>query len=229
MNPSSARLAFFPILSLLFLAPAAALFAHTGEDATGGFLSGLKHPVLGPDHVIAMVAIGLWGAQLGKPSIWLLPVVFPLIMAVGGALGVAGVPLPGIEIGIAVSGIILGLMILFQVKAPVWVAVLLAGGFAIFHGHAHGGEMPQAASAVAYSIGFVIGTGLLHLCGILLGLLLAWKGTGPVLVRALGGAIAAAGLYFLVSIFMEAPENGNGSGDLETSLAGLSTPCPDLS
>jgi len=181
-------------LAIAFM-PSVAL-AHSGEGISGGFLAGFTHPIFGWDHVAAMVAVGLWGAFLGRPAIWVLPVVFPLVMAVGGVLGVLGVPLPGVEEGIATSALILGLMVLLAVRPPLWVAALLVGAFAIFHGHAHGTELPAAANAVAYSIGFVLATGLLHLAGIGLGLLIAMP-LGRVAVRAAGGAIALAGLGFL--------------------------------
>ncbi len=156
---------------LLLLASATAASAHSEHGAAGGFTSGLMHPVTGLDHVVAMVAVGLWGGFLGKRAMWALPVIFPVVMALGGALGVMGVPLPFVEIGIALSGIVLGLMVAFTVKPPLWVAGVLVGVFAIFHGHAHGTELPEAASPLTYAIGFVIATGLLHLAGIAFGLL----------------------------------------------------------
>jgi urease accessory protein len=187
----SAAAIFFQILIL-----ATPAYAHTGDGLTGGFLGGFAHPLFGPDHVVAMVAVGLWGAFLGPPAIWLLPVVFPLVMAFGGALGILGVPIPGIEIGIAVSAIVLGLMVALAARPPLWIAAVLVGAFAIFHGHAHGAELPPGADAVAYSVGFVVATGLLHLCGIAFGLLARWP-VGRIAVRAAGGAIAVAGAVFL--------------------------------
>jgi urease accessory protein len=139
-----------------------------------------------------MVAVGLWGAFLGAPAIWILPVVFPLVMALGGALGVAGVPIPMIETGIALSGVVLGLLIAFAVKAPIWVAAVIVGVFAIFHGHAHGTELPEAFSPYGYAVGFVIGTGLLHLVGIGLGVLTRSE-MGRYAVRGAGGVIALGG------------------------------------
>jgi urease accessory protein len=184
--------------AILFTIPilATPAFAHTGDGLTGGFLGGFAHPLFGPDHVVAMVAVGLWGAFLGPPAIWLLPVVFPLVMAFGGALGILGVPIPGIEIGIAVSAIVLGLMVALAARPPLWIAAVLVGAFAIFHGHAHGAELPPGADAVAYSVGFVVATGFLHLCGIGIGLLARWP-AGRIAVRAAGGAIALAGAVFL--------------------------------
>lgn len=178
---------------------AAPAFAHEATGLAGGFLSGLKHPVLGPDHVVAMVAVGLWGAILGSPAIWTLPLVFPLVMALGGALGVLGVPIPAVEVGIAASGLVLGLMVAFWVRAPLWVAAVLVGLFAIFHGHAHGTELPNAANPFAYAIGFVISTGLLHMVGIALGSLTRMP-KGNLAIRGAGAVIALAGAAFLTGV-----------------------------
>jgi len=175
------------------------LYAHTDvASLQGGFISGFMHPILGLDHVVAMVAVGLWGAFLGKPAIWILPVVFPLVMAFGGALGVAGVNIPYIEIGIALSGVVIGLAVAFAIRPPIWLAAIIVGAFAIFHGHAHGTELPNSANPLVFSIGFVTGTGLLHLAGILIGELTRWS-WGKVLVRAAGGVIALIGLSFLIA------------------------------
>jgi urease accessory protein len=178
--------------SLLGACPA---FAHTGSGS-GGFVGGFLHPVFGPDHLVAMVAVGLWGAFLGPPAIWLLPIVFPLVMAGGGVMGILGAPLPGVEIGIALSAIVLGLMVALAARPPLWVTAVLVGAFAVFHGHAHGGELPPGTDAVAFSVGFVVATGLLHLTGIAFGLLARWP-AGRVAVRAAGGATALAGVAFL--------------------------------
>lgn len=170
--------------------------AHEGAGVAGGLLSGFLHPTLGWDHVAAMVAVGLWGAFLGAPAIWLLPIVFPLVMAFGGALGIAGVPLPAVEAGIAASAVVLGMAVALGARPPLWVAAIVVGAFAIFHGHAHGTELPVAADALAYAVGFVVGTGLLHVIGISFGLATRWE-AGKVAVKAAGGAIAIAGLAFL--------------------------------
>lgn len=183
-------------LALFLLAAAGPAFGHTGEGVAGGFVAGFLHPLAGPDHVIAMVAVGLWGAFLGRPAIWVLPVVFPLVMAFGGALGVVGVPLPAVEIGIASSAIVLGAMVAFAARPPLWVAAVIVGAFAIFHGHAHGTELPDAASPIAYSLGFVIATGALHAAGIAISLVTRWP-PGRHVVRACGGVIAALGVMFL--------------------------------
>lgn len=183
-------------LAAILVGPA---LAHEGHGVAGGFTSGFLHPIGGWDHVAAMVAVGLLGAILGPPAIFLLPIVFPLVMAGGGALGVAGVPLPAVEIGIAASAVVLGIMVAAGRSIPIWVAAVVVAFFAIFHGHAHGTELPAAADALAYGVGFVIGTGLLHLAGIAIGLAWRWD-AGKVAVRAAGGMIAVAGVAFLTGL-----------------------------
>ncbi len=192
--PSRVLLAGLP-LWLMLVSPEA--LAHAGADTlAGGFWSGFLHPVLGWDHVVAMVAVGLWGAFLGSPAIWLLPVVFPTVMALGGVLGIFGVDLPGVEVGIAASALVIGAAVALAWRAPIGLAAVLVGAFAVFHGHAHGTELPEAAHAVAFSVGFVLATGMLHVGGIALGLLIRWP-AGRWAVRAGGGAISLAGLFFL--------------------------------
>ena len=187
---------FLLLLAVFWFSPT---FAHTDvASLQGGFISGFMHPILGLDHVVAMVAVGLWGAFLGKPAIWILPVVFPLVMALGGALGVSGVEIPYIEVGIALSGIVIGLAVLFMFRPPIWIAAIIVGAFAIFHGHAHGTELPNSANPLIYSIGFVTGTGLLHLAGITIGELTRWS-WGVMVVRASGAIIALIGLGFMLN------------------------------
>ncbi|HEY4135375.1 MAG TPA: HupE/UreJ family protein [Alphaproteobacteria bacterium] len=181
------------------VAVASPAWAHTDVGMAGGLASGFLHPLTGADHIAAMVAVGIWGAFLGAPAIWLLPVVFPLVMTVGGALGVLGVPLPGVEVGIAGSAIILGLAVALAARPPLWIAAVVVGVFALFHGHAHGTELPEAADPIAFAIGFVVATGLLHLAGIAIGLLVRWP-AGRVGVRAVGGVIALAGVGFLFGV-----------------------------
>lgn len=196
---STAHRTFLAVFGVLFALVAFGASAHTGEGINSGFESGFWHPILGWDHVVAMVAVGLWGAFLGSPAIWILPVVFPLVMAFGAALGIIGVPLPMVEAGIALSGVILGLLIAFAARAPLWVAAVIVGIFAIFHGHAHGTELPEAFNAYGYAIGFVIGTGLLHMVGIGFGVLTGSQ-IGKVAVRAVGGMIALVGAAFLFGV-----------------------------
>ena len=185
---------FFPALFLFWPCTA---FAHIQSSEAAGFLSGLKHPVSGLDHILAMIAVGLWGAQLGVPALWLLPVTFPMVMAFGGMLGLMGVHLPGIEIGIALSAIALGIMVCGEVRPPLWAAAVLVGFFAIFHGHAHGTELPPNDNGLLYSIGFVIATGSLHAAGITVGLIHRWR-AGRIALRAGGALIMLAGLKFLL-------------------------------
>jgi urease accessory protein len=182
------------ITSVALVATPAA--AHDGGGLVGGFVAGFLHPLTGFDHLLAMVAVGLWGAFLGRPLVVALPVVFPTVMALGGVLGMAQVPLPPVEIGIALSVLLLGGAIAAAFRAPVWAACLVVGVFAIFHGYAHGQELPSAADPVGYSAGFVLATGMLHVAGIGIGLLNA-RPWGERATRGLGGLIAMAGCWFL--------------------------------
>jgi urease accessory protein len=173
-------------IPLLFVAAPAA--AHSGTGLPGGFLPGFLHPLTGLDHLLAMVAVGLWGAFLGRPLIYALPVIFPMMMVAGAELGMLGAPMPPVELGVAVSVLGLGAAIAAGWRAPVWAACSLVGIFALFHGYAHGRELPSAADPLGYSAGFVLATGMLHLSGIAL---------GEVRARGLGAGIALAGLWFL--------------------------------
>ena len=143
-----------------------------------------------------MIAVGLWGAQLGAPALWLLPVTFPMVMALGGMVGLLGVPLPGVEMGIAASAILLGLAVMSELRPPLAAAVTLVGIFGVFHGHAHGTELPPGQSALLYSMGFVVATGCLHAVGIGVGLIHRWP-WGQRLLRAAGAVVAVAGLFFM--------------------------------
>lgn len=196
MTAIARRAALLAALGAVLASPA---LAHTGAGVVGGFASGFLHPLLGPDHVVAMVAVGLWGGILGGTALWILPVTFPLVMALAGALGVDGIRIPFLEQGIALSGLVLGLMVLLAARPPLAVAAALVGVFAVFHGNAHGLEIPSASNPAAFAAGFVVATGLLHLAGIAVGLLWRWRG-GRALVRALGGAIALAGAAFLTGL-----------------------------
>jgi urease accessory protein len=171
--------------------------AHMGTGLPGGFESGFMHPFSGIDHLLAMVSVGLWGAFLGRPLIYVLPVIFPAMMVAGAIMGMFALPLPPVEIGIALSVLVLGGCIALPVKAPVWAACIVVGIFAMFHGYAHGKELPSAADPVAYSVGFVLATGLLHVSGICLGLLNDLR-RGIVVTRSMGGIIAVVGVWFLI-------------------------------
>ncbi|MDI6835518.1 MAG: HupE/UreJ family protein [Rhizobiaceae bacterium] len=172
--------------------------AHILQGQAGGFLHGFEHPLSGVDHMLAMFCVGLWGAQMGGRAVWSLPIAFPLIMVAGGMLGIAGVPLPAVESGIALSIIVLGASIALLWRPPEWLALAVIGVFAIFHGYAHGAELPNATDPADYAIGFVVATGLIHIAGIAVGLLFQRVRAGE-LSRALGGLIGLGGFYFLVS------------------------------
>ena len=182
---------------MITLAPAAR--AHVESGGAGSLISGLLHPVTGLDHVVAMVAVGLWGAVLAAPAIWLLPVAFPMVMALGGLIGLLGLPLPGVEVGIAISGMVLGLLVALERRVPLAVALALVGVFALYHGYAHGRELPDGANALLLSLAFVAATGLLHLVGILLGELRRWP-VGRRLVQLVGVAITISGVWFLLQV-----------------------------
>ncbi len=182
-------------LSFLVLLPLDA-FAHVKGGEVIGLLSGMKHPISGWDHVLAMIAVGLWGAQLGAPAVWLLPVTFPMVMAFGGLLGLLGVPLPGIEVGIAVSAMALGFAVFREARLKLWLAAPMVGFFAIFHGYAHGAELPPGGNGLLYSIGFVVTTGMLHATGIAIGLIHQWP-AGKLVLRLSGAFVSVAGVLFL--------------------------------
>jgi len=186
-------------IGLFLLCLAAGAQAHTEGLVAGGFFSGFMHPLSGLDHLLAMIAVGIWGASLGLPLIWALPVVFPLRMVIGGVLGIAQVPLPFVESGIAVSVVVLGLAILAAWRAPIAVAVAIVGAFGVFHGYAHGAELPASAAPAAYSAGFVLSTGLLHLTGIAIGTLDRLP-HGRQVLRASGGVIAIVGVWIFAGM-----------------------------
>jgi len=187
--------------AMLFALPGAAL-AHTGHGDAGGFPHGFIHPAGGLDHVLAMVAVGLYAALLGGRASWLVPVTFVIVMALGGAVGAAGYALPYTEIAIALSVIVLGSAVALRLNLPTLAAMALVAVFAIFHGHAHGAEMPPDAWGYAYAAGFMLATALLHLAGIAVGVLatrLADRG-GWRAVQAGGGAMAVAGIVILAGL-----------------------------
>ena len=188
------------VTTLLLVTLALPAFAHEQSGVSGGLLGGIMHPLTGMDHLIAMVAVGIWGAQLGAPAIWILPITFPLVMAMGGVAGVLRVPLPMQEPVVALSALVLGAAVALRLRLPFVAAAAIVGVFAIFHGYAHGVELPTAANPLAYGIGFVVSTGLLHLCGITIGTLTRWD-SGARLIQGLGVLIAVLGGYFLVRSF----------------------------
>lgn len=183
------------VLSLMF--PGLA-FAHTGVGQTTGFLHGFGHPMGGTDHMLAMVAVGLWAAQIGGRALWGVPCAFVGVMVLGGVLGIAGFPVPFVEEGILVSILVLGILTAGAFKLPLFYSSLIVGLFAIFHGHAHGVEMPESFGAASYAIGFALATAMLHLLGIGLGMLLQ-KTNLQTVSRFVGGAIALSGIYLAIS------------------------------
>jgi urease accessory protein len=183
------------------LLPTAAL-AHTGIGAAGGFAHGFWHPIGGLDHVLAMVAVGAFAVRLGGRALWLVPAAFVAMMAAGGFAGMDRIQLPFVEIGIAVSVVVLGLSVAFQWKLPVAAASALVGLFATFHGHAHGSEMPVDASGLTYAVGFMLATASLHVAGIGVGLAVGRIGDRSRLaLQASGGAMALAGVALLGGYF----------------------------
>ncbi|MFL0692389.1 MAG: HupE/UreJ family protein [Agrobacterium tumefaciens] len=185
------------LLALLSALPAS---AHVMDGPLGGFGSGFGHPLAGFDHLLAMLAVGLWGAQMGGRSVWTLPATFPMIMCVGGIIGMTGVlPDQPIEYGIALSVIVLGGAIAAAWKAPEWVALVLIAAFALMHGYPHGVLAPRASDPAAFTVGFVVSTGVIHVIGIAIGAALKPIGGGR-LVQALGAAISLAGFWFLFGL-----------------------------
>jgi urease accessory protein len=195
-------------ISITLLIPTVAN-AHTGVGDPTGFWHGLEHPIGGLDHILAMVAVGLWAAQIGGKAIWIVPSAFVLSMSASSILGHLCLPLPGIEQGILASDFILGLLILFAARFPLGVSTAIVGILAIFHGYAHGAEMLNTASGLTYGIGFIIATAGLHLAGIVSGLAIV-QGTGYAndryqstfqdrLFRCAGGAVLVGAIYVLAN------------------------------
>jgi urease accessory protein len=180
-------------LALLLLAIPRLASAHSNVGGGLSFVTGFFHPFTGIDHLLAMLAVGIWGALLGGAALWMLPVSFPLIMALGAVAGILGLPMLAVEPGIVVSVIVLGAAIASNLRLPLLGATAFVGIFAIFHGYAHGAELPKHADVLPYCAGFVLATGLIHLMGIAVGMLSRWS-WGPTWLRAGGAAIAGVGL-----------------------------------
>ncbi|MDD2776468.1 MAG: HupE/UreJ family protein [Gallionella sp.] len=184
------------LLGLLIVIPNFAE-AHVGIAAASGWAHGVLHPLLGVDHLCAMLAVGVWASQLGGRAVWGLPLTFVSVMALAGWLGMAGLPLPFVEGGIALSLLVLGVFITRAQRMSLWLSALMVGGFAVFHGYAHGAEMPQNASGLSYALGFIFTTSLLHVTGILLAQTLVKWGS-PQGVRGLGALVALMSVYWVV-------------------------------
>ena len=190
-------LAFLAAAALAVAAPTIA-FAHPGIGQAHDLVHGFAHPLTGLDHVIAMLAVGVFAAQLGSRALWLVPATFIAVMAAAGIAGMIGVAVPYVETGIAVSVIVLGAVIAFAVRVPVAIAMAMVGLFAIFHGHAHGTELPESASGILFGVGFVAATAILHAIGIGFGVLIGRARGGRQVARLAGGAAVVVGAAFLV-------------------------------
>jgi urease accessory protein len=200
MRPFSAKPLLASSLALVVVAATASgAAAHTFGAQGAGFAQGFLHPFGGIDHLLAMVAVGLWAAQRGGRALWAVPAAFVAMMAVGGVAGASGVTLPLVELGIAVSLVVLGAAVAFSIRLPIAAAAALVGLFALFHGHAHGAELPETASALAYGLGFVAATASLHGLGVAIGVLLK-RDAGKLFVRVGGAGIAATGLLLAAAL-----------------------------
>lgn len=180
-------------IAALLLMVSGVTYAHPGHSELTGFISGVFHPLLGFDHLLAMLAVGIWAAQIGARAVWSVPVTFVVVMIVGAVLGISGITLPNPEHGIALSVLLLGLLSAFALKLPTALSMLIVAIFALFHGYAHGTEMPQAASAALYALGFILATASLHVMGVFLGSSKRFSGW----VRMAGGAIAMVGSFLV--------------------------------
>ncbi|HET9415117.1 MAG TPA: HupE/UreJ family protein [Pseudolabrys sp.] len=192
------RAAVTTFVIFFVLAPAAAL-AHPGHDGAGGLAHGFVHPLTGIDHVLAMIAVGVLAAQYGGRALWLVPMSFLVAMAAAGAIGMAGIPVQIVEAGIGLSVVVLGLMIAFQIRPPTVVAMVVVGFFALFHGYAHGSEMPGGLAGLSFAAGFLGATALLLGAGVGLGLLLQRRTLSRRLIQAGGGAMALVGVAVLAN------------------------------
>jgi urease accessory protein len=189
------------IISILIAAISSGAEAHTGFTANG-FTHGFIHPISGWDHILAMIAVGLWAAQLAssglKRAVWMVPLSFVSMMVVGGILGIAQFELPFVEQGILASVLVLGALVLAGVRLPISASAAIVGGFALFHGHAHGAEMPATSSGLAYALGFALATALLHASGIAFGLI-AQRRLSSLALRVAGAAVTLGGVYLILT------------------------------
>ena len=189
------------ILALTLAIVPGVAYAHDGTNlALGGFLSGLVHPVLGYDHLLAMLSVGILSAQIGGRAIWTVPAAFVSVMAVGGFLGLIDIGLTATEFGIAVSLVILGSVIAAERRLSILVAMVGVGFFAIFHGYAHGSEVPETAEPFLYALGFLMGTALIHITSVVIGDISRHYERGKIILRVGGALIALIGLLFIFGV-----------------------------
>ena len=189
------------LMALLFAAIPGVAYAHEGTNlGLGGFLSGIVHPVLGYDHLLAMLSVGIISAQIGGRAIWTVPATFVTVMAIGGVLGLINIGLTATELGIAVSLVILGLVIAAERRSPILAVMIGVGFFAIFHGYAHGAEMPDTAEPFLYALGFLVGTALIHIAGVVIGDISRHYERGKIVLRVGGALIALVGLLFIFGV-----------------------------
>ena len=201
----SFRLPLPASLATLTAVLASSASAHSGRGESAGFMPGFSHPLGGLDHILAMLAVGLWASQIAfagnKKALWAVPLAFVSMMTIGGVLGASDIAMPGVETGIAASVLILGVLIAAAVRLPLVASIAVVGAFALFHGAAHGAEMPATSNGLVYGAGFVLTTVLLHSAGIGAGVgvkqLLSSSKTLP--LRYAGAAIALCGLMLMVS------------------------------
>ena len=190
----------FFLLAFLPLSASAHITGAMGS-AGSGFFSGFMHPFGGLDHILAMLAVGMWAAQLGGRALWMLPGSFLLVMALSGIAGIAGLPLGNVELGIALSVVALGGVVAINVRPSLGIAAMVVTVFAVFHGYSHGAEMSAQMSALSFSAGFVVATGLIILSGIVIGLA-ARLPHGMKLLRNAGATISIAGIYLVGKMFI---------------------------
>ncbi len=183
-------------VTFILIGAAGPAAAHTGTGTAGGFAAGFLHPLLGWDHLLAMVAVGLWAGLIGGRAVPRLLILFPSAMAAGAAAALAGIGLHAVETGIALSLVVPGLAVALALRPAAWVAAGLIAVFAVCHGHAHGTELPAAVNVLAYAAGFLLATVVLHLAGAAAGVA-ARQGTAGLVARLAGVAIAAGGIWFL--------------------------------
>ena len=198
-HPIASKLTVAALVACALTGFNSAAFAHIGDHSHLSFAEGLAHPFTGLDHMLAMVAVGLWASQLGRPALWLLPVIFPVVMAIGAGFGISGRELPWLEIGIAASVLVLGAAVALALRPSLVVSAALVALLALLHGYSHGVELPANVSALTYGAGFVAATLLLHAIGIAIGLL-ANRIPLRYVARTAGAAIAAVGVFLLATV-----------------------------